>query len=63
MKVKSTKSISFPKLGWGINAGQERELPDDESAQKRILQEPEITIVESVEKEIKNKSEKGQIEK
>ena len=57
MKVKSTKSISFPKLGWGITAGEEKELPAEKEAQERILQEPEITPVgetKKVEVEIKN---------
>ncbi len=56
-KVTSTKSISFPTLGWGINAGEERELPEDKVAQERILKEPEISIVgetKKVEEEIKN---------
>ena len=58
-KVISTKSISFPKLGWGITAGVETELPEDEAAQERILQEADITIVaealnKKVESEIKN---------
>jgi hypothetical protein len=45
MKVTSSKSISFPKLKWGITAGEVKELPDDKEAQKRILMEPEITKV------------------
>lgn len=45
MQVTSTKSISFPKLGWGISAGETRELPNDKSVQARILAEPEITEV------------------
>jgi hypothetical protein len=45
MKVTSTKSISFPKLGWGISAGEVRELPEDKEAQARILAEPEISEV------------------
>lgn len=43
-KVTSTKSISFPKLGWGITAGTVRELPENKEAQERIMQEPEITV-------------------
>jgi len=50
-KVTSTKSISFPKLGWGISQGEEKELPADKEAQERILQESEITIVGSSKKE------------
>jgi hypothetical protein len=53
-KVISTKSISFPKLKWGITAGVETELPEDKDAQARILQEAEITKVEDI-KNIKNK--------
>ena len=54
MKVISTKSISFPKLKWGISQGEVKELPEDKEAQERILQEIEITLVESVsKKEIK----------
>ena len=45
-KVTSTKSISFPKLNWGISAGEEREMPEDKAAQERILKEPEITLVD-----------------
>lgn len=48
-KVISTKSISFPKLGWGISAGEEKELPEDKKAQERILQEVEIKKVEKEE--------------
>lgn len=42
MLVISKKSMSFPKLNWGITAGEPRELPEDKEAQERILQEPEI---------------------
>jgi hypothetical protein len=56
MKVTSEKSVSFPKLGWGISAGEERETPVFEGkdgakktkeAEERILAEPGI-------KEVKN---------
>ena len=47
MKVTSTKSISFPKLNWGISAGETKDLPENKEAQDRILQETEITKVES----------------
>lgn len=53
-KVTSTKSISFPKLGWGISTGETRELPEDKGAQERILQEPEITIVSGKVEPIKS---------
>jgi hypothetical protein len=49
MKVTSSKSLRFVKLGWGITAGEVKELPEDKEAQKRILAEPEIS-------EVKNKS-------
>lgn len=48
MKVTSTKSISFPKLNWGITAGEIKELPEDKEAQERILQEESIKKVEKV---------------
>lgn len=54
-KVTSTKSISFPKLGWAISAGEEKELPDDKEACERIMQEVEI---QEVDKKIISKSEK-----
>lgn len=47
MKVTSKKSISFPTLGWGISAGEEKELPEDKEAQERILAESDIEVVES----------------
>jgi hypothetical protein len=47
MKATSTKSISFPKLNWGINAGEVKELPEDKEAQARILAEPEISEVKA----------------
>lgn len=50
VKVTSTKSISFPKLGWGISAGEVKELPPQKEAQERILQEHEIKAVESESK-------------
>jgi len=51
MKVTSTKSISFPKLNWGITAGEVRELPEEKQAQDRILQESEISeVVETINK-------------
>ena len=53
MKVTSSKSISFPKLQWGITAGETKELPEDKEAQNRILAEPDIIPVD-----IKHKSDK-----
>ena len=56
-KVTSTKSIRFPKLDWGISAGETKELPEEKEAQERILQEVEITKVEE-NNNIKNIKEK-----
>lgn len=42
MKVTSKKSLSFPKLGWGITKGESRELPEDKDAQEQILAHPDI---------------------
>jgi hypothetical protein len=50
MKVTSKKSISFPKLNFGISAGEVKELPEDKEAQTRILAEPDISEVREVEK-------------
>lgn len=44
-QVTTTKSISFPTIGWGISAGEVKELPEDKEAQERILLEPEISII------------------
>ena len=55
MKVTSSKSISFPKLKWGISAGDVRELPEAKAAQTRILAEPEISEVKGTKE---NKGEK-----
>jgi len=55
-KVKSTKSITFPKLGWAISAGEVKELPKEKSAQARILDsraEPDIIIFDDVDEEKK----------
>jgi len=42
MEVTSTKTISFPSLGWGIAKGEARELPDDPEAQEIIKAHPAI---------------------
>lgn len=44
-RVTSTKSVSFPKLNWGINAGAERELPEEVEAQEIILAHSAISLV------------------
>lgn len=46
-KVTSTKSITFPKLGWAISAGEIKELPEAKEAQERILSETEIKEVDT----------------
>ena len=45
MKVTSSKDVVFPKLKFGIRAGEVKELPEDKEAQARILAEPEIIKV------------------
>lgn len=49
MKVKSTKTIHFSKLNWGINAGEERELPEGKEAQEAILAHSAISSIGKVE--------------
>lgn len=43
MRVTASKSVDFPSLGWGITAGDTRELPEDKDAQKAILDHPAIS--------------------
>jgi hypothetical protein len=45
MQVTSKISVVFPKLGWGINAGDTRELPEDKDARAIILAHPDIEEV------------------
>lgn len=52
MQVTSRTSVDFPKLKWGINAGEIRDLPDDKDAQAAILVTPGITEVKP-KKEVK----------
>ena len=47
MKVTSHKSIDFPQFGWGITAGDVRELPADKDAAAAILAHPAIREAES----------------
>lgn len=56
-KVTSTKSVEFPKLNWGINAGATRELPEDPKAQEQILAHSAISIVEGEKPDTKPKEE------
>jgi len=44
MKVKSTATISFPSLGWGISAGEIKELPKEIADE--VLKQHVITKVE-----------------
>ena len=50
MQVTSRKTIVFPKLKWGINKGEVRELPEDEKSAKFILDHPVISKVEDKSK-------------
>lgn len=50
MKVSSKKSVYFPKLNWGINAGETRDLPDGIEAQSIILAHNAISKVTDVPK-------------
>lgn len=43
--VTSTMTVDFPSLGWGIHAGEIRELPVDGVAQKTILEKDFITLI------------------
>ena len=47
MKVTSTKNISFPKLNWGINKGEVRELPEEKDVAEIILANPVISEVKA----------------
>lgn len=47
MQVTASISVDFPKLGWGINAGDVRDLPDDADAQKQILAHSAILEVKT----------------
>ena len=42
--VISDANVDFPSLGWGINIGDERELPADEHAREAILSNHHIKI-------------------
>ncbi len=36
-KVTSIRTTNFPKLNWGIERGEEKELPEGKEAQEAIL--------------------------
>jgi hypothetical protein len=54
MKVTSRRSVHFPKLNWGITAGDVRELPEDKDMQRIILAHPAISEIKKGEKAISN---------
>lgn len=45
MKVVANRSVHFPKLNWGITAGETRPLPDEKEAQRIILAHRSISEV------------------
>ncbi len=47
MKVRSTRTTIFPKLGWSIRRGAIKELPKEQAAREAILASNFITIVDS----------------
>lgn len=36
-KVTSKRNLNFPKLNWGIEKGEEKELPQGKEAQEAVL--------------------------
>ncbi len=56
MQVTTKVSVDFPKLGWGINAGEVRDLPEDTDTQAQILAHPDISEVKP-RKERQHKAE------
>ncbi|MDR6305900.1 hypothetical protein GGQ85_003626 [Nitrobacter vulgaris] len=50
MQVTATKSVSFPTLNWGINAGDTRELPAGKDAQLLILSHSAIKEIKPIKK-------------
>ena len=55
-KVTSEKSVSFPKLGWGISTGEVKELPvfEGKDGEKKTKEAEERILAESGIKEVKN---------
>lgn len=45
VRVTATHDIDFPSIGWGINAGEERTLPQDPKAAALILSNTSIRII------------------
>lgn len=41
--VTSSKTLDFPELGWGIHAGDAKEMPESKEAQEIILGNPFIS--------------------
>lgn len=58
MKVISNRSVSFPSLGWGINAGEVKELPQDKEAQEAILARPFIQEASNADSKPENPTPK-----
>lgn len=56
MKVTSRKTLDYPELGWGIHAGETRELPQDKKAQEIILSNQYVTAAGETEKVGTNKN-------
>lgn len=44
-KITSTETVEWPKLGFSIRAGEEKDLPADKDAQKIILSHNAISEV------------------
>ena len=57
MKVTSRKTINFPKFGFGLKAGEEKELPENKEAQEAILENHYITKVGQSSRQDETKKE------
>ena len=60
MKVTSNYTIDFPTLGWSIQAGEVKDLPESKEAQEAILENTYIREAPSEAKESAKKSETKQ---
>lgn len=49
MKITSSMTIDFPKLGFSIEKGEIKDLPDDKKAQEIILSNSYVSEVKKVE--------------
>lgn len=45
VEVTAIHDVDFPELGWGINAGEKRKLPEDKKSQTLILSNSSIRII------------------